>query len=142
MRIVKRLLVTTMCAMLSKFAWAQINLPDTIRMYTNNKKFYLDNCNSFLPDTICGTNKDGRFEEQALTLTGTKKRPFYDVLSMCQNRSTPDEVKLIRIGNNLFRIGNRIIVKIDDNTLRRFEKSFEHPRHCDHSSHASHYSSL
>lgn len=140
MRVIKKKITTVVCVFLSKFAQAQVHLPDTIYMYTKNEKLYLDNMPFLKPDTLFADNRSGRFEEQALTLIGKPDHSFYDVLSMCQNRSTPNSIKLIRIGNNLFRIGERIVVRIDKRTLKAFAKSFEYPRHCDHASHVSHMS--
>lgn len=140
MRVIKKIITTVVCVFLSKFAQAQVHLPDTIYMYTKNEKLYLDNMPFSKPDTLFADNRSGRFEEQALTLIGKPDHSFYDVLSMCQNRSTPNSIKLIRIGNNLFRIGERIVVRIDKRTLKAFAKSFEYPRHCDHASHVSHMS--
>lgn len=139
MRILKRIITTFACALLSKFAQAQISLPDTIFMYSKNDKLYLDST-SVMPDTIYAKNDDGRFEERALTIEDKDGSETYDILSMCCNRSTPHKIKLIRIGDQLYRIGARIIVKIDERTLKAFVKSFEYPRHCDHMSHASHVS--
>ena len=140
MRVIKKIITTVVCVFFSKFAQAQVHLPDTIYMYTKNEKLYLDNMPFLKPDTLFADNRSGRFEEQALTLIGKPDHSFYDVLSMCQNRSTPNSIKLIRIGNNLFRIGERIVVRIDKRTLKAFAKSFEYPRHCDHASHVSHMS--
>ena len=140
MRIVKQIITTAVCTILSKFAQAQVHLPDTIYMYTKNEKLYLDSIPFIKPDTLFAENRSGRFEEQALTLMGKSDHSFYDVLSMCRNRSTPNSIRLIRIGNDLFRIGERIVIRIDKTTLKAFAKSFEYPRHCDHASHASHMS--
>lgn len=140
MRFIKRIVTTFVCALFSKYAQAQVHLPDTIYMYTKNEKLYLDSIPFLNPDTLLAENRSGRFEEQALTLKGKPDHFFYDVLSMCCNRSTPNGIRLIRIGNDLFRIGDRIVVKIDKRTLKAFAKSFEYPRHCDHASHASHMS--
>ena len=133
---VKQIITTVVCAFLSKFAQAQVHIPDTIYMYTKNEKLYLDSIPFIKPDTLYANNYSGRFEEQALTLM-SKEKKTYDVLSMCCNRTTPKRIKLVRIGNNLFRIEERIVVKIDKNTLKAFAKSFEYPRHCDHMSHYS-----
>lgn len=141
MRIVKQIITTAVCTILSKFAQAQVHLPDTIYMYTKNEKLYLDSIPFVGTDTLYAKNNSGRFEEQALTLIGKEERMF-DVLSMCCNRSTPKRIKLLRIGNSLFRIGERIVIKIDEHTLKAFAKSFEYSTHCDHASHASHYSSF
>lgn len=140
MRVIKRIITTFVCAFLSRFAQAQVHLPDTIYMYTKNEKLYLDSIPFIKPDTLFAENRSGRFEEQALTLMGKPDHSFYDVLSMCRNRSTPNSIRLIRIGNDLFRIGERIVIRIDKTTLKAFAKSFEYPRHCDHASHASHMS--
>ena len=142
MSILKRLVLTVLCATLSKVAQSQVKFPcDTIiHMYTKEGKLYLDSTPFETPDTLFARNESGRFEENALTLRN-KKGEKYDTLSMCKNRSTPNEVRLIRIGNNFFRIGDRIVVKIDEQTLKALANSFEYPRHCDHWSHASHYSS-
>lgn len=141
MRIFKRLLLTVLCSILSKMAQSQVLLPgDTIYMHTKEEKLYLDNIPFVIPDTLFAKNESGSFDEHALTLRD-KSNNIYDTLSMCKNRTTPNKVRLIRIGSNMFRIGNRIVVKIDEQTLRAFAKSFEHARHCDHASHFSHYSS-
>lgn len=140
MRIIKRILTTLLYAALSKFASAQVNLPDTIYMYTDYEKLYLDSAYYSKIDTLFAINDSGRFEENALKLINNEKDELYDILSMCCNKSTPTKIKLIRIGTDVFRIEDRIIVKIDKRTLERFAKSFEYPRHCDHASHASHVS--
>jgi len=165
MRVIKRIITTFVCAFLSRFAQAQVHLPDTIYMYTENEKLYLDSIpfikpdtlfaenrsgrfveqaltlmGKIKPDTLFAENRSGRFEEEALTLMGKPDHSFYDVLSMCRNRSTPNSIRLIRIGNDLFRIGERIVIRIDKTTLKAFAKSFEYPRHCDHFSHTSHMS--
>ena len=140
MRFIKRLVLTVLCAILSKVAQSQVQFPiDTIYMHTKEDKLYLDSTSFELPDTLYARNESGRFEEQALTLRD-KKNNIYDTLSMCMNRTTPNKIQLIRIGNNYFRIGSRIVVKIDERTLKAFANSFEYPRHCDHASHASHVS--
>lgn len=136
--ILKRLVVTIICVIASKIAGAQVKLPrDTIKMYT---KDLVLSPYSFILDTLVGYNASGRFEEHALTLKNRDNEKI-GILSMCHNRTTPNPIKLIRIGDNLFKIEDRYIVKIDDKTLKAFAKSFERPRHCDHSSHYSHYSS-
>ena len=140
MRFLKRILTTIVCALLSKFAQAQISQPDTIFMYSKDDMLYLDETNLVMPDTIYAKNDNGRFEEQALTIENKDGSKTFDILSMCRNRSTPHEIKLIRIGSQLYRIGTRVIVKIDERTMKAFVKSFDYPRHCDHMSHASHVS--
>ena len=92
MRVIKKIITTVVCVFLSKFAQAQVHLPDTIYMYTKNEKLYLDNMPFLKPDTLFADNRSGRFEEQALTLIGKPDHSFYDVLSMCQNRSTPNSI--------------------------------------------------
>ena len=135
--ILKRLIVTVVCVIASKMASAQVRLPsDTITMYT--KDLILSSF-SMARDTLVGYNESGRFEEHALILKNKKNKEVC-ILSMCRNLTTSNPVKLIRIGNNLFKVGNRYIVKIDDKTLKAFAKSFEYPRHCDHYSHRSHRS--
>ena len=133
MRILKRLIVTLFCAILTKISYAQIP-NDTITMYTKNIVLY--NILVLGPDTLLGYNNSGRFEEQALILTDQYDKQF-DILSMCRNRTTPNAVKLVRIGKNLFCINQRYVVKINDSTLYAFTKSFDEPRHCDHYSHYS-----
>lgn len=134
----KRILVTIVCAFLSKIAHSQVVFPcDTITMYTKDEKLYLD---TILPDTLYARNESGRFQEEALELM-TEDSKMLDTLSMCPNRSTPKGIKLIRIGDSYFRIGNRFIVKMDEQTLKAFARSLNYIQHCDHMSHYSHYSS-
>ena len=133
----KRILVTMVCAFLSRIANSQVVFPsDTITMYTKDEKLYLD---TIVADTLYARNESGRFQEQALELI-TEDSKVVDTLSMCPNRSTPKGIKLIRIGDNYFRVGNRFIVKMDEQTLKAFARSFDYMRHCDHMSHASHFS--
>lgn len=140
-RFFKRIIVSFACAMVSFVGKSQIKLPsDTITMYTKNDANLVLFRSQFSLDTLNAINEGGRFEETAFVLKN-KDGKIVDVLSMCRNRSTPNNVKLIRISNNVFIVHNRYIIKIDDQTLRAFAKSFDRPRHCDHASHYSHFSS-
>ncbi len=107
-------------------------------MYTKNLSLYSSALQ--VKDTLNAENENGRFEEQALVLRNSSQEVI-DVLSMCRNRTTPNKVKLVKIGNNLFQIEQRYVIKITNKTLEAFDKSFDKPRHCDHASHYSHYSS-
>lgn len=72
--VIKQIITTVVCAFLSKFAQAQVHIPDTIYMYTKNEKLYLDSIPFIKPDTLYANNYSGRFEEQALTLMSKEKR--------------------------------------------------------------------
>lgn len=126
MRHVKSFIITVLCLLASKLAYAQ-NVIES--MYVQSDSLL----NVYAKDTLYASL--GPYGEKALILT-SKKEITELILSKCYNRSTPQEVRLVRVGKDLYKIDGKIIVKLKDSTL---EQALQY-NHCDHYSHVSHRS--
>ena len=126
MRYVKSFIITTLCLLASKFAYAQ-NVFE--HMYVHSDSLI----NMYSKDTLYASL--GPWGEKALILANKKDKSTL-ILSRCRNRSTPQKVSIVRVGKDLYKIDGKIIVRLEDSTL---EQALQY-NHCDHYSHVSHYS--